>query len=150
MPKIWIGAENFVRRKFLSAENYVRRNILSAEILSKSLYSLTFDFMMLLKKYISNEWFKRRMNPLYAWNFLAERVTGNSRMKTTVICLPLSTRRNLYLITTIKSEFFTINLSIVSKNVKHCPILRGLTLFRKISRVTQSWNASCYSSWSAK
>ena len=45
VPKIWLGAENFVRRKYLSAENFVRRNILSAEILSKSFYIATFDFM---------------------------------------------------------------------------------------------------------
>ena len=34
MPKIWLAAENFVRRKFLSAKNFVRRNILSAKILN--------------------------------------------------------------------------------------------------------------------
>ena len=36
LQKIWLAAENFVRRKFLSAENFVRRNILSAEILYMS------------------------------------------------------------------------------------------------------------------
>ena len=33
-PKIWLAAENFVRRKFCPPEHFVRRNILSAEILS--------------------------------------------------------------------------------------------------------------------
>ena len=31
VPKIWLAAENFVRRKIFSAENFVRRKILSAE-----------------------------------------------------------------------------------------------------------------------
>ena len=48
--------------KFLSAENFVRRNILSAEILSKSFYITTFDFMMLSKMYISDEGFKGRLS----------------------------------------------------------------------------------------
>ena len=39
VPKIWLAAENFVRRKILSAENFVRRNILSAEILSNTMLS---------------------------------------------------------------------------------------------------------------
>ena len=36
MPKIWLAAENFVRRKLLSTENFVRRNILPAKILNIS------------------------------------------------------------------------------------------------------------------
>ena len=32
VPKIWLAAENFVRRKFLSAENFISRNILLAKI----------------------------------------------------------------------------------------------------------------------
>ena len=62
MPKIWLGAENFVRRKFLSAENFVRRNILSAEILSKSLYIASFDFLMLSKLYLSDDEFEGRLS----------------------------------------------------------------------------------------
>jgi hypothetical protein len=49
LPKIGLGAENFVRRKFLSAENFVRRNFLSAEFLSRSYLSIIRVFMLLPK-----------------------------------------------------------------------------------------------------
>ena len=49
VPKIWIRAENFVRRKILSAENFVRRNILSAEFLSSSWHNMIRVFMALSK-----------------------------------------------------------------------------------------------------
>ena len=65
LPKIWLGAENFVRRKILSAENFVRRIFLSAEFLSRSWLSIIRVFMLLPKIDIRNLLTRRTVRMLY-------------------------------------------------------------------------------------